>query len=133
MSIHNITQKIKTFSNTPLAKDIYILLIIFLVGTTSFGLGRLSARESQDSVKIDYSAVPDLLIKPGSTKASGSSAGGVQKAVSSGSGAFVASKRGKKYYATDCAAAKSLSDANKIYFTTEADAENAGYQKSTSC
>ncbi len=40
---------------------------------------------------------------------------------------FVASKRGKKYYAVGSAGANNLSEANKIYFPDAAAAEAAGY------
>jgi transcription termination/antitermination protein NusA len=44
-------------------------------------------------------------------------------------GAFVASKTGKKYYAADSAGGKKIAEANRVVFATEADAEAAGYKK----
>jgi hypothetical protein len=52
---------------------------------------------------------------------------------SSQSGQFVASSQGKKYYPINCTAAQSLSEKNKIYFTSEAEAQAKGYTKSSSC
>lgn len=43
--------------------------------------------------------------------------------------AFVASKRGKKYYPVGSAGADGLSPANKIYFPNAAAAEAAGYTR----
>ena len=46
---------------------------------------------------------------------------------------YVASSRGKMYYPTDCSAGDSLKPENKIYFKTSAEAEAAGYKRSSSC
>jgi hypothetical protein len=40
---------------------------------------------------------------------------------------FVASKDGKKYYAVDSAAGKKIKADKRVYFATEAEAEEAGY------
>ncbi len=48
-------------------------------------------------------------------------------------GDIVASSRGSKYYYVYCSGAKSLSEANKIYFSSEEEAEANGYSLSTSC
>jgi len=42
---------------------------------------------------------------------------------------FVASKKGKRYYAIDSAAAKNLSEKNKVYFNSEEEAQKAGFLK----
>lgn len=42
---------------------------------------------------------------------------------------FVASSRGKKYYPVDSASAQNLSLDHRIYFTTAAEAEAAGYHR----
>ncbi|MDQ5950040.1 MAG: Ada Zn binding protein [Patescibacteria group bacterium] len=46
---------------------------------------------------------------------------------------IVASSRGSKYYYTYCSGAKTLSEANKVYFSSEEEAEANGYTLSTSC
>ena len=40
---------------------------------------------------------------------------------------FVASKRGKKYYAINASQAQSIAPGNRVYFQTAAQAESAGY------
>lgn len=52
---------------------------------------------------------------------------------SSEKGDYVASKIGKKYYPFNCKAAQGLSEKNKIYFKSAADAEKAGYSLSERC
>lgn len=42
-----------------------------------------------------------------------------------------ASSKGSKYYLANCKS--SIKEENKIYFNTETDAQNAGYQLSKSC
>ena len=46
---------------------------------------------------------------------------------SKGSGGFVASKTGKKYYPADSAAAKRIKEENRVEFVSEKEAEKAGY------
>lgn len=46
---------------------------------------------------------------------------------------IVASSRGSKYYYTYCSGAKTLSEQNKVYFSSEEEAEANGYTLSTSC
>jgi methylphosphotriester-DNA--protein-cysteine methyltransferase len=41
--------------------------------------------------------------------------------------AFVASKTGKKYYASDSAGGKKIKEENRVYFKDEKEAEAAGY------
>ena len=48
-------------------------------------------------------------------------------------GEYVASNRGKMYYPVDCPAGDSLKPENKIYFKNSAEAEAAGYKRSSSC
>ncbi len=42
---------------------------------------------------------------------------------------FVASRKGKKYYAVDSAGGEKLTPENRVYFRTAAEAEAAGYQR----
>lgn len=45
------------------------------------------------------------------------------------SGGFVASKTGKKYYASDSAQAEKIKEENRVTFATEEEAQAAGYEK----
>lgn len=42
---------------------------------------------------------------------------------------FVASRKGKKYYPVDSAAAENLAPTNRVYFKTEEEARGAGYTR----
>jgi len=48
-------------------------------------------------------------------------------------GNFVASKQGKKYFPLGCGTAKSIKEENKVFFGSEAEAEQAGYERSLTC
>lgn len=50
-----------------------------------------------------------------------------------GSGEFVASKQGKKYFPADCGSAKTIKEENKVFFGSEAEAVAAGYERSLTC
>ncbi len=46
---------------------------------------------------------------------------------------FVAAKSGTKYYPKDCGSANRIKPENKIYFSTEKEAEEKGYSRSATC
>lgn len=46
---------------------------------------------------------------------------------------FVASARGSLYYYPWCEGAQSLSEENKIFFSSKTEAEQAGYKPATNC
>lgn len=50
-----------------------------------------------------------------------------------GSGVYVASKNGTKYYLPTCSGAKRISDKNKVWFDTAAAATAAGYGPAANC
>jgi hypothetical protein len=139
MSIQVYSEKIKGFFASETGKDVSIVAIILLVAFSSFGLGRLSKNESPDvsvegiSAKAGEAAaitaiLPEPAYVPAQVKVPSDT-----PSVSTTTGNFVASKRGKKYYSISCTGAKNLLEANKIYFATKAQAEQAGYTKSASC
>lgn len=125
-------KKIKHFIDSDKGKDILTVLIVILVGLGSFQLGRLSKENTQTDLKIDFKGQEASPIASKPTKSTNSS----QKpktTQNSNSGEFFASNRGSKYYPKNCSAGKSIAEENKIYFSSAADAEKAGYQLSTAC
>ncbi len=104
------------------------IVIIVLVGLSSFGLGRLSVTEEQ--------RVPLQIIEPQNQQASVSTVNQnsqkqVDTAVSGGQ--VVASKNGSKYHFPWCSGAKSINEANKIWFNSPEDARKAGYTPASNC
>lgn len=125
-------EKIKSFIYSDKGKDVLTVLIVILVGLGAFELGRLSKQTNTNSLKIDYTGQEASLIVPTIAKSSISSttSGG---SLNSSSGEYFASKRGKKYYPINCSAGKTIKQENRIYFSTTAQAETAGYTLSGSC
>lgn len=93
-----------------------LVLAVFLVAFTSFGLGRLSATE-------DAKPVVSVGQAPLEEEARGMAIGGL----------VVASRNGSVYHFPWCSGASQIKEANKVWFASEAAAEAAGYAPSKSC
>lgn len=126
MSIDDKLEKIKLFVRSDTGRDIYLVLVIILVGTASFGLGRLSKTtpEAQNEVKIvqtgdSGSQVSNQLYKQDSQPSPESP------------GTIFASKNGTKYYLPGCSSR--VKEENKIFFKTEEEAQAFGYTRSATC
>ena len=108
--------------------ELYLTAVIVLVAVISFGLGRLSKiREEKTPITIENVKENAQIgeSKPLSTSN-----------VDSGIKAdkiFVASRNGKKYYYAWCESANVIKEQNRIWFSTQAEAEKAGYQPAANC
>lgn len=118
MSIQEILEKFKASRHST---DFFLAIILVLVGLTSFCLGRLSIEEritdtdqNASIVQIDGNEHPTQDTK------------GVP-------GAYVASKSGSKYHLPWCTGAQQISEKNKIWFSSKAEAEAAGYTPAANC
>jgi len=118
-SINNTLKKIKIFLNSLNRRDdIFIVLIIILVGFSGFGLGRLSKiEEGSQPVRIEN--IP--------TNKKDSSSNSLLP------GQYVASVKGSKYHFPWCPGAQRMKEANKIWFFTEEEAQKAGYTPAKNC
>ncbi len=94
-----------------------------LVGVGAFGLGRLSA--------LQDSKAP-LVIKQGEQLAAPMAAR-AEVSAQAQSGPYVASKSGSKYYLSACSGAKNIKEENKVFFSSAAAAEAAGYEPAANC
>jgi len=96
--------------------DFGLILLVFLVGFSSFGLGRLSALEgAQPPVSI--------IQAPSITKPQGIYPGGQ----------YVASRTGSAYYFPWCGGAANISPESQVWFATPAAAKAAGYLPAKNC
>jgi hypothetical protein len=93
-----------------------LLALVLFVAAASFGLGRLSAFESD---------MPPVSIK--STPVSAS-----PRSLSLG-GLIVASRSGSVYYYPWCSGAQKIAEKNRRWFESEREAIAAGYAASKSC
>ncbi len=144
MSIHDYTQKIKGFTQSPQGRDTAVVSIVILTGLICFVLGRLSIDTQKGSGVVitgGANAIGAALVDPSratqpniAQNSTNSESLTVQNtAQTMGDGLYVASSRGKKYYPVDCPAASGLSKKNLVYYKTAMDAEKAGKSLSTSC
>ena len=142
MSINNYVQKIKQIITNCIesdkGKDVLTIIIVILVGVSSFYLGRLSNQNTTDGVKIEYtgqeaSAIGGIESFKANNSQISLNPSIADKMNNNGQGSYFASTRGKKYYSTGCSAGKSIKQENRIYFQTSTEAEKAGYTPSSSC
>jgi hypothetical protein len=93
-----------------------LISLIFLTALCAFGLGRLSALETEQlplSITEAPKAANSLALAPG--------------------GYVVASRTGSVYYLPWCSGAQKMSPQNQVWFGSEEAAEKAGYTPSKSC
>ena len=99
--------------------ELYLAAVIVLVAVISFGLGRLSKiREEKTPITIEN-------VKENAETS--------ESNFPSSSKIFVASRNGKKYYYAWCESANVIKEQNRVWFSTQAEAEKAGYQPAANC
>ena len=123
MTIAEVRSTCKSLSNrlpavlAKIPRDVLIVAILVLSSSLCFGLGYLAGldagRASEISVELTTAAPP--------------------LSATASVGQVVASKNGTKYYLPGCAAADRISDANKVWFSSTAAAEKAGYAPAANC
>lgn len=110
--------------------DWWLVLVVILVGTLGFGLGRLSrVEERQTPVKLEWPAQSTSSIN---IDVKGP-AGETLKPKTPVTGEVVASSKGTKYHYPNCSGAKAISPANLIHFASAREAEAAGYTLAANC
>jgi hypothetical protein len=118
--IDYILLKIKDLAQKVGEERLFVPIVIILVAFASFGLGRLS--------KIEETKTPVTIT-------GNSEFGKISNFnnITSGEKRFVASRNGKKYFLEWCSGAKTISPQNKITFSSEEEAKNAGYTPAANC
>lgn len=127
-SVRDFIQKIKSWKKVLNSRDdIFIALIIILVGAGSFGLGRLSITEkSRQGIVIENIGVY-------SNEKSQEKLKNLSNMIILGDEKYVASVKGAKYHAPWCGGAKRIKEENKIWFSSVEDAREAGYTPAKNC
>lgn len=129
MSIREILRKSNRIIANTVTEDVYIVIIIILVGFAGFGLGRLSImEEGRVPVSVHYGE--------GATAAvieSISDSTEIEAPATADGGLLVASKNGSKYHYPWCSGAQRMKEENKIWFDSAQEAEKAGYTPATNC
>lgn len=148
MSIKDFTQKIKLFflnikdkiysqeKGLKIKDDLYIILIIILVGTASFGLGKISNYE-KNKTPISILKTKEYIyssLEKNASDINGAEIKNIQntddKKINE---IIVASKSGTKYYYLWCSGVSKIKEKNKIYFKTIEEAKSAGLTPATNC
>jgi hypothetical protein len=126
MNLTEMTQKGKNLLDR-VPRDIWVVLILVLSSSASFGLGILAGRDSKEGSGFSISSLPltaSSIGSPGASPAPASLPAG---------GQVVASKNGTKYFLPWCGGAKQITEANKIWFASKDEAETKGYQPAANC
>lgn len=118
--------------------DLLILLVLVLASSLSFGIGILVGKdlakaEAKDGFWIEQ--LPEELVPAAGGPAAAYSAlsAPTPEPLGEGSGTYVASKNGTKYYLLSCGSARRIKPENRIWFRTKAEAEAAGYGPAANC
>lgn len=111
--------------------DTFIILVVILVALIAFGIGRLSAPKGEPVLikGLEQASVEEIGGQPASAEATAGE-GEIQRDYE---GKVVGSKNSDKYHLPDCPGAKQISEQNKVWFDSIADAEKAGYKPAGNC
>lgn len=132
MIIDNISQKIKHAGEYAVSGRGLTGLIMVLLAVGAFGLGRLSKTSIEgNGILLRYSddqamAMTEVWHLEKSKKDP------ISPTIM-GANALFGSKNGTKYYTNTCSGASRIKEENKIFFASEKEAREAGYEKSATC
>lgn len=129
MIVQDFMNRIKRFL---LKRDIYVVLIVLLVGLGSFGLGKLSDRaQENERVTLEEAFSDTTQFVAGTTTDVG--VGEEVPEIPAATGLFVGSRNSDKYHYPWCSGAQRIKEENKIWFASEKEAEAAGYTPAANC
>ena len=111
--------------------NVFYVLLILMIGLTSFGLGRWSM--SGESAMVQPASI--VMSESSRPVSNAWSAGAEADASASAatSGQYVASKNGSKYHLPWCPGAKQMKEENKIWFNSKEEAISKGYTAAANC
>ncbi len=115
-----------SYDRKKINKILLLLVIFVLAPLLSFGIIEVATAVREKNPIIVF--LPERTIES-TTKDKKSD----KTEVSEGLAAVVASKKGDKYHLLDCPGAKTILPENKIFFTSTAEAEKAGYSRAKNC
>ena len=115
--------------------DLFTAALIFFVGLSSFGLGRLSALwPKKEPITIQKSLESASQISPvANSPQTGAILNPAVQNQYSVQGKYVASKNGGSYHFPWCSGAQRIKEENKIWFQTKEEAEKRGYKPAANC
>ncbi len=123
-------------------KQVFVPVLIILVGLGGFGLGKLNKIEqSKLPIVIEHSTSTQKDTTPAVGTATPPNLGGAGGGTSTDPVTstitkrriYVASRTGTAYYLPSCASANRIAEKNKVWFETKQEAESAGYKPAANC
>ncbi len=154
MSINDLSGKIKSFyfkkkdyfysreKGFKISADLFIVLLVCLVATASFGLGKLSALEKkktpiqvlkvQDELLVGVVGKVDPVLKAENSPTVNTNLATALDSQTN-KGLVLASKSGKKYYYPWCTGVDRIKEENKVWFSSVEDAKKAGLTPASGC
>ena len=131
--IPEISQAFKGQLQTIGRSELYLGMLLVAVGLFSFALGRLSTLEARaGEVRICLTS-ESALAGQASVGLGLEKVGKVSADSHEGTGTFMASKSGTKYYPKGCRAGDRIKEENRIWFESREAAEAAGYAPALNC
>lgn len=117
------TQKVKGWIQTNKG-ELFTAAVIFFVGVSGFGLGRLSVLlPKKEPIRIEKVVDP---LREAETAS-------VLHSVDQLKGRYVGSRSGSVYHALGCPGAAKIKEENKIWFQTKEEAATRGYKPAANC
>jgi Metal binding domain of Ada len=124
-----VVNNIPEIEKTRKVPESVLILILILLGTVSFGLGRLSVSKPPSFPVTICDTTPTTETKATTFENKAS----VVSALENSQGEYVGSKNGTVYHFPWCSGAKRISEENKVWFRTKEDAEAKGYRPAANC
>ena len=128
MSIQDFADKIKGRGGR-----LALPLVLLGVAGVSFWLGYATKAETAQASPVEIQCPIEAYMQNAVSSAVPQPSKKGTPSIPLPSGSYVASKNGTKYYPPGCAGAKRILDANRVYFTSTAAAEKAGYTLAATC
>ena len=104
--------------------DLILISGVIFISLISFAAGRLTA--------TDVSAPEPIIIEKANQETDTVTEGNA-KTPNQEKGTLVASINGTKYYLPDCSGAKRINEENKIWFSSQEEAKDMGYEPASNC
>lgn len=107
------------------------LSVVVVIAASVFGMSVFSKGGGEGKGNQPPQAVQKVIVPEQSLEIN-KDIGSVGTSTPAGGG-FVASKQGKKYFPMDCGSAKTIKEENRVYFSSEEEAKQAGYERTLTC
>lgn len=106
--------------------------LVLLVGTVSFGLGRLSLTETPlvagSSTQVLTAEPTVVSVQPSAIETEAYVTASTATTVQ-----YVGSRNGTKFHLLTCPGASSIKEENKVYFSSKLEAYSRGYTEAANC